>query len=294
MEKLDTAFISNIFDDAETDEILLHITGRSDKDMEEPGRFGDKGVYLLVRRPERNTTEGDEDDEEYRDIGDEEEDDEKKGYEEQRKQKSKEEQKLKNYSFSLPITDFADYVQEFAESRGENIMKIEYSQPVIMGDDGGQHLVYQRILLENSDQEGSVYEIIKDKLAQNGIDVEIVDVDFEGERVKYISRIDGKKENMSYDDQKVAYRRSDIAGEENASWEVLVDGDFLDTSIGKAMVGKGSTVEIRRKSGCGGGGMGQDPFIIQNDPTVNKSRLPSYLRGFFNYSGASGYVSWTD
>ena len=265
----------------ETDAIILHIISENEinpLDPDTPVNNG-KGRYVLLKK-KRSEEDGDPDYKEVFDAGgadiSEAENESKTEYNMQKQRES----------IKQACSFFLDNLEI---EKAENI---KYSNPIRMGYGSDEHVVYQRIILKNQGGTKNAYEFIKEKLERNGIEVGIVNATFEGMRVKYIASVDGKGENMSYGEQGVKYRNPDMHGDEkNASWEVLVDGRFLSESIDKSVVGRNSVIEIRRKSGCGGGG-NYDPLLAQNDPTINKSRLPSFMQvsGYRNQSWGSHYM----
>ncbi|UCC91358.1 MAG: hypothetical protein JSV39_03530 [Candidatus Aenigmatarchaeota archaeon] len=258
--------------------MLLHVISENEinpLDVDFPNNNG-KGKYLLLRKGHKKGK--DDGDPDYREVFDIDNADLSEGENESKMEYNMQRQKESTkYALSLFLQPLSQ-PEDFNEKEKGEVKNIKYSQPIRMGYGNEEHVVYQRIIMKNTGEAKNVYEFIKEKLERNGIGVDIVDASFDGRNVKYIVSIDGRRENINNGNE-IRYRNSDMNGEKNSSWEVLVNGEFLSESIEKGVVKKNSVIEIRRKSGCGGG-ISYDPLTLESDPTVNKSRLPSFMRAY--------------
>ncbi|MCK5022949.1 MAG: hypothetical protein KAS04_02135 [Candidatus Aenigmarchaeota archaeon] len=265
------------FDDVET--ILLHVISESDVnplDINNPTNSSN-GKYLLLKKRKKKTSS---EDDEYDVISDSDID----MSESEAAEKTKDEMQNHKNRHSKYIFDASEKIIDIRECLNiptSEIENIKYSQPIKMGLGENEHTVYQRIILKNTGSEKTVYDAVKKQLERSGIEFDVVDAVFEGTRVKYITNIDGKKENMT-NSGVVKYNDSDMNGERNASWEVIVDGEFLQGAIDKSKIKKGSLIELRRKSGCGGGGVNYDLAVIENDPSIDKRMLPNFIQSYIS------------
>lgn len=291
MDKLSRFGDPEFFDKMNADAILLHIIHENEVNpLDEHFHNNGKGKYVLLKKRLKE----DKGDPDYRDVFDIDNADLSEGEAESKTeyemQKQKESIKYASSLFLHPLSQ----LENLNEVEKNEVRNIKYSQPIRMGHGNEEHVVYQRIILKNTGDEKNVYEFIKENLKRNGIQVEFVDAAFDGNRIKYITSVDGKKENL-YNMREIKYTDSDMNGEKNASWEVMVDGKFLPFAIDKSTVKKNSMIEIRRKSGCGGGGISYDVFTLESDPLINESFLPSFMQSYisnFNYSRRNSYQSF--
>lgn len=264
-----------IFENLKADMILLHIVPEADVnplDPDTPTNSG-RGNYILMEKNENNE---DEDNPDYREVFNIRNPDEKKT-----KMHHNMKKKAESTSREPPVYQSLLHPEGHEKSE-EEFENVRYSRPVSMGYENGGHVVYQRIIIKNKKDTTSVYNFIKDTLRKRGVEVSVLDATFEGRNVKYIASVDGTRENL-YGGREIKYMNSDMNGEKNASWEVLVDGKFLLQSIDVSKISKGSTLELRRKNGCGGG-VSYDEFSTENSPTVKESLLPGYVRSRINAS----------
>ena len=279
MDKLSRFEDPDFFKKMNADSILLHIINENEVnplDQDFPSNSG-KGKYILLKKIFKE----DEGDPDYRDVFDIDNADLSEGESESKTeydmQKQKESIKYASSFFLQPLSQ----LEKLNEAEKNEVRNIKYSQPIRMGYGKEEHVVYQRIIFKNTGDEKNVYEFIKENLERNGIEVEFVDASFDGNRIKYITSVDGKRENLRNMGE-IKYTDSDMNGEKNASWEVLVDGKFLPFAIDKSTVKKNSMIEIRRKSGCGGGGISYDVFTLESDPLVNESLLPGFMQSYIS------------
>jgi hypothetical protein len=168
----------------------------------------------------------------------------------------------------------AFYASDSMLGHEREVFNIKYGNPVYIETGENSHVVYQRIIIRNGSDKKNAHDVIVDALSRAGIQFRIADKKYEGRDVKYIESIDGRHENIERG-REVKYANVGPM-QEDANWEILVDGKFAEKSIDQTKISRYSTLEIRRKSGCAGGGT-PDALTLSSDPTVNKNYLPRFI-----------------
>ncbi len=154
------------------------------------------------------------------------------------------------------------------------VVSMEYDNPVFFN----RQWTYQRIFIENTGNEETVYSLTRKAMETSGMGIESEYDDRFG--TLYVTAIDGKKDGeVDKDTGKRMY------------WEYWI----IDIETGEERIGEKSIAEqkLKRKemiewrlateqeAGCGGG-ISYDPQTLESDPTVNKQFLPSYLQTYMN------------
>lgn len=187
------------------------------------------------------------------------------------------------YTFSekLERPETKKHEVNYSHEERHEMTNIEYDNPVFFNN----QWTYQRLFIDNNGDKETVYGLTMKSMLNNGTEVE---VRHDGKfNTAYVSSIDGKADGSV--DPETGKRKY---------WEFWI----IDKETGNERIGEESVYqqEVKRKemiewrlateqeSGCGGG-ITSDPLILQNDPTIDKSRLPAYMQSAF--SVLNGYNS---
>ncbi|MCD6590662.1 MAG: DUF4430 domain-containing protein [Candidatus Aenigmarchaeota archaeon] len=155
----------------------------------------------------------------------------------------------------------------------ENFANIEYRKPL----ESGNHKVYQQIFVESEHRHKTVYDLLKNLKNEKGVDVEITEKTFNGQKVKYIESLDGKRDAL-LEGEEVTYKKGT-----NTYWEVLINGEFADRPIDQMKIKEGDVVEFRLKTetdetSCGGSLDEYAMISMVQKGILNRSKLPSYMQ----------------
>ena len=158
----------------------------------------------------------------------------------------------------------------FHYGRRAGLVKIEYNEPVFINN----QWTYQRIFMKNNVGDSSVYDFTIKKAGTSGLETQVrYDDNFQ---TFYFESLNGVRD-----------------GNNQAYWEVWLNGNIVEDALDKKEVKKGDVVEWRlaneRESFCGGGGQEEQymrpelrsQISVQND-AIRQAYNPSfgYISGF--------------
>ncbi|MEE9323526.1 MAG: hypothetical protein V3U72_03185 [Candidatus Aenigmarchaeota archaeon] len=165
------------------------------------------------------------------------------------------------------------------------VTNLKYENPVYFN----RQWTYQRIFIESDGKEESVYSLTMKALSSN--DLEIETKHDEKFNTGYVTSIDGRRDGET--DNETGQRKY---------WEYwMVNKETGEERIGEEgiheqKVKKNEMVEWRlsteQESGCGGG-TSNDPYVLMNDPTINKSLLPSFMQNYISTLRNQTYTQTT-
>ncbi len=173
--------------------------------------------------------------------------------------------------------DYKDEQSRLAAARPD-VTNVKYEDPVFFNN----QWTYQRVFMEGSGKEETVYELTTKAMPYNGMRVETKHDD--KFRTAYVTSIDGKRDG-----------EIDPATGKARYWEYwIIDRETGEERIGdmgieEQKIRKNEAVEWRlateQESGCGGGGERYDSFAVENDPTIDRARLPAHVQNLLSMRG---------
>lgn len=185
--------------------------------------------------------------------------------------------------------DFLEHMEYETEPTYSNEVKpevtnLKYENPVFFN----RQWTYQRIFIESNGREESVYSLTVKVMSSKGVEIETThDKKFD---TGYVTSMDGKKDGeMDKETGQKKYWEYWIINKETGEERIGEEGIY------EQKVKKNEMIEWRlsteQESGCGGG-ISNDPYVLMNDPTVNKSLLPSFMQAYIsNFNQQRAYSS---
>lgn len=183
-------------------------------------------------------------------------------------------------AYAQELQKTIDYGAKPHSERRAEMIKLEYDNPVFINN----QWTYQRIFIQNSKDGSTVYDLTIDKSKAGSLET----------KVRYDENF-----NTIYFDSLNNVRD----GNNQAYWEVWVNGQIVEESLDRKQLKKGDVVEWRlaneREEGCGGSGGERQDVLTKNsllglggyrhlNPANNFALMPAYGRPSFSY-GYGGF-----